>query len=259
MSTLPIVDVETARNARGLRLVVLGDVPSPWSQAAKTIVELKRIPAVLVKKKYGDTTVQAWTGIANGPIALYDDEPPRTGWAEILELAERIQPEHPLVPRGPEQRVQLFGLGHELLGAGGLMWSARLFTLEASFASDGAQGFVLPVAKYLAERYGYTPGCGAAAKAHAYEILAVMHARLQRAAESGHDYLLGSEVGALDVYLAAVLNALAPLPSEQCPMHRAVRPAFEHMRSELQEALTPELLAHRERVVSRHFQVPLLI
>ena len=47
-----------------------------WSKpTAKTLVELKQIPALLAKKKYGDTTVQAWTGIANGPIALYDDEP----------------------------------------------------------------------------------------------------------------------------------------------------------------------------------------
>lgn len=259
MSAQSFVDVEHAKNARGLRVVLIGDVPSPWSQAAKTLVELKQIPALFVKKKYGDTTVQAWTGIPNGPIALYDDEPARTGWAEILHLLERLQPQPPLVARDPEQRIELFGLGHELLGAGGLIWSARLFALEASFVTEGARGFTLPVAKYLAPRYGYTPGCGTAAKAHAREILGVVHERLMRAKQRGYSYVLGNQVGALDVYLASVLNALAPLPAEQCPMHPAVRPAFEFMRAELHDALTPELLAHRDQVVARHFQLPLFV
>lgn len=259
MNALPIVDVETAKSGRGLRLVVLGDVPSPWSQAAKTLVELKQIPALLVKKKYGDTTIQAWTGIANGPIALFDDEHARTGWAEILHLVERLQPERALIPKEPELRIALFGLGHELLGAGGLMWCARLFAIDASLESAGARGFLLPVATYLAERYGYTPGCGVAAKVHALDILRVLQERLLHANEHDHAYLLGNELSALDVYLAAVLNAIAPLPSEQCPMHRAVRPAFEFIHSELHAALTPELLSFRDRIVAEHFQLPLLI
>jgi glutathione S-transferase len=139
------------------------------------------------------------------------------------------------------------------------MWAARLFTLEASFGTDGAQGFMLPVAKYLALRYGYTPGCGPAAKAHAREILGLLHERLLQAKKQGHEYLLGDELSALDVYVAAVLNALAPLPSEQCPMHRALRASFEYMQAELQDALTPPLLAHRDRIVSQHFELPLLV
>ena len=258
MGALPIVDVETAKSARGLRLVVLGDVPSPWSQAAKTLVELKQIPAVLVKKKYGDTTVQAWTGIANGPIALYDDELPKTGWAEILQLLERIQTQRSLIPKEPEQRMALFGMGHELLGEGGLMWSARMFTLEASFESGGKRGWLLPVAKHLGPRYGYTPGCGVAAKARAEEILNLVHQRLMRAKARGHEYLLGNTVSALDIYLASVLNAVAPLSNEQCPMHPAVRPSFEFIQAELQGALTTELLAHRNHIVQKYFELPLL-
>src|SRR5262245_53513254 len=130
MSTFEIVDVETARQARGLRLVILADVPSPWSQAAKTILEIKKIPTKLARKTGRDTEVQAWTGVVNAPVAVYDDEPPRSGWAEILELAERLQPEPSLIPSDPEQRAWMYGLSHELMGAGGLVWCGRLASIE---------------------------------------------------------------------------------------------------------------------------------
>jgi glutathione S-transferase len=254
---LQVVDVETARNARGLRLVILGDVPSPWSQAAKTILEFKQIPASIVRKSVRDHAVQAWTGIPNAPIAIYDNEPPRSGWAEILELTERLRPEVPLVPSDPEQRVLMYGLSHELLGAGGLVWSARLFTLDASFASDGAKGFSLPLAKYLAARYGYTPGCGGAARARAIEILALLRGHLQKSRRAGHDYYLGSAPTALDIYSAAAVNTLVMLPHDQCPTHPGVRSAFEWMGAELRDAIAPELLAHRDQMVAEHFSLPM--
>lgn len=257
MTALQIVDVETARAARGLRLVILSHVPSPWSQAAKTIIQVKQIPALLVSKSVRDSAVQAWTGIPNAPVAVYDDEPPRSGWAEILELTERLRPEVSLVPKDPEQRVAMFGLSHELLGPGGLLWSARLFTIEASLASDGTKGFVVPAAKYLASRYGYTPGCGVAAKARAFEISGVLTRQLRRARREGHDYYLGNELTALDIYSAAAMNAVVQLPPDQCPTQPATRIAFEFMGGELREALSPELLAHRDRVVAKHFALPI--
>jgi hypothetical protein len=109
------VDLETARKASGLRLVVLADVPSPWSQAAKAIIELKGIDAVAVRMPLNDVAVRSWTGVHNAPVALYEDEPPRSGWAEILALAERLQPEPALIPREPRERTLMHGLSHELM------------------------------------------------------------------------------------------------------------------------------------------------
>jgi glutathione S-transferase len=257
MTGLQVVDVETARNARGLRLVILSDVPSPWSQAAKTILEFKQIPALIVRKTARDQSVQAWTGIPNAPVAIYDDEPPRSGWAEILELTERLRPDVPLVPSNPEQRVSMYGLTHELIGPGGLVWSGRLFTLEASFASDGAKGFSLPVAKYLAARYGYTPGCSDAARSRAIEILALLRDQLQKSRRAGHDYYLGDVPTALDIYSAAAFNALVMLPPDQCPAHPALRSAFDWMGGELKEAIAPELIAHRDQMVAKYFSLPM--
>jgi glutathione S-transferase len=257
MNTLQLTDIETARAARGLRLVIVSDVPSPWSQAAKAIFELKQIPGLLVRKAARDSAVQAWTGVANAPVVVYDDEPPRSGWAEILELAERLRPDISLVPSNPEQRVRMFGLSHELLGAGGLIWSGRLFTIAASLESAGERGFALPVAKYLATRYGYTPNCGEPARARAIEILGLLARELTKSAREGHEYYLGDTPTALDMYSVAVMNTFAMLPPEQCPAHPAARRAFEWMGAELQAAIAPELLQHRDRVLARHFQSPL--
>jgi glutathione S-transferase len=239
-----------------LRLVIVPDAPSPWSQAAKTIFEIKQIPGLLVRRPR-DNAVQAWTGVGNAPVAVYDDEPPRSGWAEILELAERLRPDISLVPRDPELRARMFGLSHEVLGAGGLMWSARLFTIAASIESGGERGFALPVAKYLATRYGYTPDCGAPARARAIEILGVLSRQLQSSLREGHEYYLGSELTALDIYSVAVLNTFAMLPHDQCPAHPGVRRAFEWMGKEVESAMAPELLAHRDRVLARRFQLPM--
>lgn len=257
MSALQLVDVETARQARGLRLVILADVPSPWSQAAKAILELKQIPGLLVRKTARDSQIQAWTGVSSAPIAIYDDEPPRSGWAEILELAERLQPEAPLVPSDPADRVRMYGLSHELLGAGGLVWCARLAALDTTFATEGAKGFLLPIAQYLAPRYGYTPGCGAAARARAIAIADHLRDQLQKAKRAGHDYYLGSTPTALDVYSAAAVNALALLPAGQCPTHPRLRSGFAQLGVELGDALAPELIEHRDRMLAKHFELPL--
>jgi glutathione S-transferase len=257
MSALQLVDVETARQARGLRLVILANVPSPWSQAAKTILDFKQLPGLVAIKSSRDTATQAWTGVPNAPVAVYDDEPPRSGWAEILELAERLAPEPSLVPRDPEQRIAMYGLSHELLGAGGLVWSVRLAAIETSLSTEGAQGFMLPAAQYLGARYGYTSGCGAAARKRAIEILGVLRDQLQKAKRAGHEYYLGNTPTALDIYSAASMNALAMLPPEQCAVHPKLRPGFEQLGTEVREALAPELLEHRDRVVAKHFKLPL--
>jgi hypothetical protein len=104
------VDLEEARSARGLRLVVQSGVPSPWSEGAKGCLDIKGIDYLALRLRPGDDATRVWTGHHNAPVALYDDEPPRAGWAEILALAERIAPETPLLPAAPQQRVEALGL-----------------------------------------------------------------------------------------------------------------------------------------------------
>ncbi len=250
------VDLATAQKSPGLRLVLLAGAPSPWSQAAKAIVELKRIPAVAVRLRPKDADVRAWTGVPNAPVALYADEPARTGWAEILGLCERLGAELPLVPREREARIRMYGLGHELMSEGGLLWSSRLVMVDASLASGGQAGFVLPVAQHLAARYGHTPGCGPAARARVVEVLDELAAQL---ASSGGPYLMGAQLTALDLYSATTLNTLVALSETDCPSHPSVRSGFAWMAQHLAGDVPASLLEHRARIYSEHLSLPLVL
>ena len=46
------VGVDEAIKRRGLRMVVVGDVPSPWGEAAKGIFHIKGIEWVAVRLAY---------------------------------------------------------------------------------------------------------------------------------------------------------------------------------------------------------------
>ena len=48
------VSIEQARGLPGLRLVVLQGLPSPWSQAAKAILRVKRLEHTLVHRMPSD-------------------------------------------------------------------------------------------------------------------------------------------------------------------------------------------------------------
>ena len=84
------IDIDEARGRSGLRLVLTAGVPGPWGEAAKAIFRVKGIPFVPVRQTIGvhDETLLAWTRQTSAPVAMYEDERPRSGWAEILFLAE---------------------------------------------------------------------------------------------------------------------------------------------------------------------------
>src|SRR5258708_26870632 len=44
------------------------------------------------------------SGIGNAPVAMFADEIPYSGWAEILMLCERLAPARPLIPPNVEDR-----------------------------------------------------------------------------------------------------------------------------------------------------------
>src|SRR4051794_12296224 len=97
------VELEEARAATGLRLVIAGGIPSPWSQAAMGLFDMKGIDYLAVRFRPVAEQVRSWTGSHNVPVAVYADEPPRTGWAEILALAERLAPQPSLIPQDDDE------------------------------------------------------------------------------------------------------------------------------------------------------------
>lgn len=260
MALLEFVDAATARDAEGLRLVVAHSVASPWSLAARAILELKQLPGLLVRALRQDELVQSWTGIRswNVPILIYQQELPRTGWAEILGLTERLRPEMPLVPSAPEARALHYGLSHELMGEGGVLWCARSLAIDAGLTSEGAAGFAAPVATYLGSRYGRQAGAGQAARARVVEGLALVAKQIERSHANGHRYVFGEQLTALDVYIATALNMLAPLPPEQCPDNRA-HAAFAWINSQIADAIPPSVLEHRDFMYNTHLGLPIAL
>ena len=246
------VSVEEAIAKPGLRMVVVGGIPSPWSEAAKGIFAIKKIDWTATRLVYDDPSLRKWIGGLNAPAVFLNDEPPRTGWAQILLLAERLAPEPSLVPSDAGERAVMMGLCHELLAEGGLCWSRRLHAALTGLSGEG--GFSAKVSGYLAKKYGGQSQDAAAAQARVLDLLGLFAARLE--ASSG-DYLLGDTMTAADIYLACSVALFAPLPAEQCAMPPAFREAYEWLNGAMNAALSPVLLKHRERMYGRHLALPL--
>jgi glutathione S-transferase len=248
---MEFLETAEAKRRSGLRLVTVGGVPSPWSEAAKGIFRVKGIPFVGVRFSPGDADLRAWTGCDNAPVALYDDEKPRSGWAEILLLAERLRPEPRLIPDDPEQRAWFFGLAHEICGEMGLGWSRRVAGVHDSLESDGKAGFPKPIAGYLGSKYGYRGDNGPECRRRAVEVLKLLARCLE-----GRRYYLGDALSALDIYSAAFMGILSPLEPENCPMPDMLRSAFESKDPETTKALDPILLAHRDFIYREYLELP---
>ena len=234
----------------GLRMVVVGGVPSPWGEAAKGILHIKGIDWAGVRLAYDDEAQRQWAGQRSGPIAIYDSEPPRAGWAEILLLAERLSPRASLVPADPEERATMFGLAHEICGQDGLGWTRRLQLIHAGAFGPRA-------GQYLGRKYGYSPDVGGAATARVAALLRMLAARLTAQHRSGRPYYLGMSPTAVDVYSATCMALFRPLPPEHCPMDEAIRSAFSRPDPETDTALDPILLEHRDMMYARHLELPL--
>jgi len=249
------VNLEEARGARGLRLVVTAGVPSPWSETAKGCFDAKGIDYVAVRLTPRDADTRAWTQRHNAPVALYDDEPPRSGWAEIVALAERLAERAPLVPKAHVERVEMWGLAHEVLGEGGLVWCLRLEAIHQGLTTAGARGFPERAAGYLGARYGYDPARIDGARERIRSTLALLARRLA----DGRRYLVGGALSAADICLAAALGVLAPLPHADCAMLPDFRRTYETWSPEIADAVAPSLTAHRDFMYRQHLALPVQV
>ncbi len=248
-----VVSIAAARQLSGLRMVSLAGVPSPWTEAAKGIFRVKGIDYVLAQWSEDEPQDAAarWVGNVGVPAVIFDEERVRTGWAEILLLAERIAPEPTLLPGDPEQRALALGFSHEICGEMGLGWSQRLVMMGVSFGIQPGEGFPRQVAEYLAPRYGWHDGADEVGKARVIELLGTFSRRLD-----GHDYVMQDRLTAVDIYLATFLNLIRPLPPEQLPMADMIRTAYTCSDPEIMAACDERIRAHQERIYERHLELP---
>lgn len=250
---MPKVTLEKALTGPGLRVIVSAGLPSPWSQGALAILRYMQVPFLQAGTRVEDPVFKDWNRASNLPAVLYEEEPVRTGWADILALSERLAPASPLSPADPGERVRMLGLCHECMSEGALLWCARLLAIEAGIATQGREGFSLQAARYLAPRYGYGTVPVHRLRSRAVAVLSHLEAELIR---SPGLYYMGRDLTAIDLYSAVTMNALVPLPDSMCPMAPQIRQAFEWMGRQLSGSIPRRMLAHRDYVISRHFDLP---
>ena len=249
------VSVEEARQRKGLRMVVVGGVPSLWGEAAKGILHIKRIPWTAVRLTYDDEALVAWAGQRSGPVALLDDEPPVSDWQDILLLAERLAPDPALLPDTADAREQVLEISRGICASGGLGWMRRLQLVQASFLNQG--GFPERVAKYLAAKYGYEADAADSYSSRVAEMLGGLSKRLHAQRTTGSRYYVGGSVTAADIYSACLMAMFRPLPAPQCTMNESTRQAFELVDAVTEEALDPILFEHRDWMYAQHLELPL--
>ena len=249
-------NVEDAKHSDGLRIALTKGVPGPWSQAAKYLFEFKGLPFIAVEQKGGRDNPELfeWTGHRNAPVVVYNDEPPRTGWHEIIMLAERIKPEPDLVPADPSARANMFGLISEMASEGGMAWLRRLHLIEILYASASDDLRARKGPDTLAARYGYSPGLAEDGENKCRSILEMLSANLKNQAVKGSEYFIGDSFTAADLYWACFSQLVEPMAEENNPMPPLLRTAYEPPES---LSIDPVLITHRNMIYKRHLSLPL--
>jgi glutathione S-transferase len=246
------LSVEEAIPRAGLRMVVVGKVPSPWSEAAKGFFHVKKLAWAAVRLVYDNEALKQWAGQRSGPVVIYDNEPPRSGWAEIIMLAERLAPAPALLSLEPNERARALALANDFCAEHGLGWTRRLQLVHAGLSKIG--GFDERVGAYLGKKYGYNPADVASYTPRVCELLGRFAAALRA---SGGAYYHGATFGAVDIYSAVFMALFRPLPDAHCAMEPGVRAAFEWVDEETRAALDPILFEHRDMMYGRHLELPL--
>ena len=250
------VSVEDAKDSDGLRVALTMGVPGPWSQAARYLFEFKGIPYIAVGQKGGrdNPDLFEWTGHRNAPVVVFNDEPPRTGWHEIIMLAERIAPQPALVPVTSSARAEMFGLITEIASEGGLAWLRRLRLIEILYGAASGDPRARKGPDTLATRYGFSPDATVEAEVGCKNILVMLSECLKLQADRGSEYFVGDSFTAADLYWACFSQLVAPMPEDINPMPPLLRSAYKPPKS---LSVDPILIAHRDLIYGRHLSLPL--
>lgn len=265
------LEPEDAQNRSGLRLALTAGVPGPWSESAKKIFDYKKIDYLPVIQRAAEPNeaLVAWTGIRNAPIAIYNDEPPRTNFQDIVALAERLKPEPSLLPAEATERWQCFGISAAICGEGGYGWlrrhvmgerpgrstspSAKIST--TTFSDDAPPATFDP--HTLNRAYGGIEAEREAAAGRIVDILCSLEAQLASQRAAGSDYFVGSSITACDVHWACFSAMLKPMPAPVNPMPGWLREAYSYQGDLVDPDDYPLLIAHRDGLFEHHLGLPL--
>lgn len=240
------LNVTEARQRSGLRLVLTADNAGPWGESVKAVFKVKGMDFQPVRQEAGgdNAELRAWTGYRNAPVVVADGEPPRAHWLDILQWAEREQPDPPLIPASMGERISMIGMIHELAGHKGLGWYRRLLIFHPLMNDPD----YAPMMANMAASYGYSEEEAALAESRCVEVLALLAEQLRQQQARGSGYFFGAELSALDLYWAAFSNMIQPLPESDCPLGAASRAAYDNLPEAVAAAADPILYQHRDRI-----------
>jgi glutathione S-transferase len=268
---LNYLEIDEARKMSGLRLILGAyTVPGPWRESCKGLFYVKGLDyasARTANQDRGDaefgangaaSVLEEWTGQTSAPVAVWNDERPRSTWVDQIYLADRLNPEPPLLPDGLEARAEMIGLIHLICGEQGLGWNLRHLIIKNGLAGLPPEDPWYPRIELLGKKYGYSPEAGDAASQRAAEILGVLSRRLMAREKSGSRYYFGDRLSALDIYSACFSSALSPLPQDLCPMSTDYRPSYTCEDPAITSALAPRLLPHRDFIYETHLELPIV-
>jgi glutathione S-transferase len=252
------VEVEQAVAMNGLRVVLSPGVPGPWSEAAKGILYVKKLPYTRVRQELGGENLPLlrWSAQTTAPVFVYENERPRSLWNDQLYLAERLAPTPPLIPQKLEERALMFGLANELCGENGFGWSRRLMMLHTTLSNSNAPEAAKSGAGFLGRKYGYGPAAAETAPQRVADILRTLSSQLDTQRGRGSRFLVGEQLSALDIYWAAFAALIQPLPDELCKMSPGFRRTYTCTDAAVMAAASPQLLAHRDFVYHEFLELP---
>lgn len=254
------VSVAEARNKPGLRLILSPGVPGPWTEGIKGIFDVKKISYARARQDIGGdySDLLDWSAQAAAPVAAWNDEWPRISWIDQLNLAERLQPEPKLIPDNIHDRALMFGLCNELLGQNGLVWMRRLMIMQPTMSDPQSQPEeVRNFLTFFANKYHYDAHQAEAASGRVATILKALSGQLASQKAKGCEFLVGDHLSALDIYWATSAAILDPLPHDLCPMPDNFREFYSTIDAEIEAALDPALLEHRNFIYQEYLVLPL--
>jgi glutathione S-transferase len=252
------IDIEQAKTLSGLRLVLPPGRPNPWAEALKGICYMKKIPYIRARKAQGhDAALQAWTSQSSAPVAVWNDERPRSTWIEQLYLTERLAPQPSLIPEEIEDRALMFGYANELCGENGFGWSRRVMIFHPILSDPQSEESARAFASYIGGKYGYSPVAAETAPQRVVQILRLLGTRLEQQRAKGSKFFIGERLSALDIYWATFAVLIQPLPPELCPIPEPLRAFFTNTNPQVAAAVTPALLEHRDFIYRTYLELPM--
>ena len=253
------VEAADAKDMPGLRLALTIGVPGPWGESAKKIFEYKDIPYVPVAQypAQANEALVAWTGHRNAPVAVWQDEPGRTNYLDILALAERLKPEPSLVPDDPVDRQLCFGISSDICGEGGWGWKRRLIMGGRPRDRDPPNLTPRLDPKLMQLAYGGSQAESQIAAEYLARMLDNFAERLEAQRDKGSNYFVGDSITACDIHWACFSALLDPLPHDVNPMPDWLRPSYSYIGPVLEQHKHQILLDHRDIMFERHIGLPL--